>query len=79
MESIEPRFTADVTNGLVPVYKVRGKKDVKIKSEDMIIAQDQALLEWLNVQFFVPVKKPAQETTPLTAESLLDEDNVLLG
>lgn len=49
LESTEPKFAADVTNGLVPVYKVRGKKGIKIKSADMIAPQDQTLLEWVNV------------------------------
>ena len=41
----------------------------------MIASQDQALLEWKNIEFFVPVKKPPQAVLAHQAEHLLAEDS----
>ena len=55
---LEPEFTHSIANGLVQPHKVRGRKGTVRNIEDMIVPQDQALLEWKNIEFFVPVKKP---------------------
>ena len=38
--------------------KMRGRRGTEFKVEDMVAPADQALLEWKNIEFFVPVKKP---------------------
>ena len=58
LENEQPAFLQGVENGMAPLHKVRGKKGLLIKAEDMIPAEDQALIEWKNIQFHVPVKDP---------------------
>ena len=36
--------------------RIRGKKGIMHNNEDMIAPQDQAMLEWSNIEFYVPVK-----------------------
>lgn len=55
---IQPSFSQPVLDGTSPRNKVRGRGDTKIAAEDMILPQDQALLEWHNIEFFVPSKQP---------------------
>ena len=41
----------------------------------MIAQQDQTLLEWKNVEFFVPVKKPIEQAQQAYGSNLLAEDS----
>ena len=57
-EPEEPPFTFGIKDGLANPNNIRGRRGTEFKAEDMVEPQDQALLEWKNVEFFVPVKKP---------------------
>jgi len=70
-----PQFTLPVKDGYAPPNKTRGRKGTSIKMEEMIQPQDQALLEWKQIEFFVPVKKPAQSVLAHQANNLLSEDS----
>ena len=72
---LEPEFTRGIENGQVAPHKVRGRKGSKHQFEDMVPPQDQALLEWHNIEFFVPVKKPPQSELAHESSSLLAEDS----
>ena len=64
LQTDEPDWTSKIENGQVPANKVRGKSGTFHKLEDMVAPQDQALLEWSNIEFYVPVKEP----TPLPGQ-----------
>ena len=36
--------------------RIRGKQGIMHNNQDMIEPQDQAMLEWSNIEFYVPVK-----------------------
>ena len=71
---LEPEFTHGIENGLALPHKIRGKKGTIYKAEDMIDQQDQTLLEWKNIEFFVPVKKPSRQDLANQAQHVLAED-----
>ena len=61
---------------------VRGRKasSTNIRPEDMIAPQDRALLEWNDIEFFVPVKPSAvsrASSVDASGASLLNKDNGL--
>ena len=57
-ENEEPQFTFGIKDGLAEPGKIRGRHGTLMQKEDLVEPQDQALLEWMNIEFFVPVKKP---------------------
>lgn len=59
--SVEPEFNFGVKDGLAKLGRIRGKSGHEIKPDEMVEQQDQALLEWKNIEFFVKVKKPQQK------------------
>lgn len=71
---LEPAFTNNITNGLARPHKIRGRKGTVMTAEDIIDQQDQTLLEWKNIEFFVPVKQPPQ-TLHTHGGDLLAEDS----
>ena len=75
LDTDEPEFNFGVKDGLAQVGKLRGKSGHEIKPDEMIETQDQALLEWKNIEFFVPVKKPAPKVLAHQANHLLAEDS----
>ena len=40
LETEQPAFLQGVENGMAPIHKVRGKKGLVIKAEDLIPAED---------------------------------------
>ena len=40
LETEQPEYLQDVKNGMAPVHRVRGKKGLLIKAEDMIPSED---------------------------------------
>ena len=77
-DELEPEFTKGIENGLARPHKIRGRKGTLFKAEDMIDQQDQTLLEWNNIEFFVPVKQPPKQELAYQANSLLFEDSEAL-
>ena len=57
-ETEAPAFTVGIRGGPADASKMRGRRGTEFKVEDMVAPADQALLEWKNIEFFVPVKKP---------------------
>ena len=57
-ETEAPAFTVGIRGGPADPSKMRGRRGTEFKVEDMVAPADQALLEWKNIEFFVPVKKP---------------------
>ena len=57
-ETEEPGFTHGIKDGLANPSTMRGRRGTEFRLEDMVDPRDQALLEWTNIEFFVPVKTP---------------------
>ena len=71
---------ADIENDPMAPAIVRGRKSssTNIRPDDMIAPQDRALLEWNDIEFFVPAKpSSSQRAGSVDGSTLLNKDNGL--